>query len=197
MTLFAKYFVNACEGRCDMRLQILIAVALLLCATLVIANGSHEQEIAEGNRLVTSKANCDTLSNEQLEAIGEYLMEQMHPGESHVLMDKMMGGEGSESLRQMHIQIARVLYCGESGGMMSGNMMGSGGMMGMMPMMMNGGIMGGQNVQGGMMGPWAGGWGLGVGNVLGTILLIGLIILVWLWVVKLWRDLFGKKRCRT
>ena len=64
------------------------------------------EDVSEGKQLVESKADCSTLSDSQLEAIGEYYMEQMHPGESHELMDAMMGGEGSESLRQMHITIA-------------------------------------------------------------------------------------------
>jgi len=55
----------------------------------------------------------------------------MHPGEAHEMMDQMMGGEGSESLKQAHINIARRIYCNENvGGMMGGNMMAGRGMMG-------------------------------------------------------------------
>jgi len=74
---------------------------------------------------------CDKLSNEQLEAIGDYYMEQMHPGEAHEIMDNMMGGEGSESLKQVHINMARRIYCNENIYIGYG-MMGSGGMMNMM-----------------------------------------------------------------
>ena len=73
-------------------------------------------------------------------------MEQMHPGEQHELMDKMMGGEGSESLRQAHIFMARRWYCGDAVGM---------GMMGMMMggnVGMGGGVMGSGMMGGGMMG---------------------------------------------
>src|SRR3989344_3398194 len=121
-----------------MKKKILISVIFLLGIAIVLAQESHDSEIEEGKKLVESKASCDRLSNEQLEAIGDYYMEQMHPGESHELMDKMMGGEGSESLKQMHINMAKQLYCNEDVGGMMG-MMGSGGMMNMM----GGGMMGG------------------------------------------------------
>ena len=173
-----------------MRLQTFMVVAVLLCATVVMADGSHEQEFAEGKRLVESGAKCDTLTSEGLEAIGEYLMEQMHPGEAHDQMHKMMGvEEGTAYHDQFHVNMAEMMYCGT-------------GTTGMMPMMMN--MMGGGMMQGGMMGnfgggnmmggmdSWAGSWGFG--SVLWIIIAIGLAVLVWLWVIKLWREVFRKKK---
>ncbi len=122
-------------------------VALLLSLSFV--SGITEQELSEAKSIIDSKVDCKSLSNSQLEIIGEYYMEQMHPGESHKLMHKMMGlEEGSEAEEQFHINIAKQMYCGESG------MMGSGGMMGMMPMMMNmmGGNMMSPQMRGNMMG---------------------------------------------
>ncbi len=115
-----------------MKKIIFILVIFLLSIAVVLAQESHNSEIEEGKKLVESKISCDKLGNDQLEAIGEYYMEQMHPGEAHEMMDKMMGGEGSESLRQVHITMAKRLYCNEN----------IGGMMGMMNMM-GGGMMGG------------------------------------------------------
>ncbi|NOZ81352.1 MAG: hypothetical protein GXP63_06805 [DPANN group archaeon] len=102
------------------------------------SRGHSDLSLAEA--LITSNTPCDSLSDDQFELVGEYYMEQMHPGEAHEQMDAMMGGEGSASLRSMHIRMAKVLYCGESGGMGSD-------MMGMMGGMMNDGMM-----KGGMMG---------------------------------------------
>ena len=152
-------------------------------------------EIEEGKKLIESEVSCDKLSDEQLEAIGEYLMEQMHPGEAHELMDKMMGGEGSESLKQMHIQMAKRLYCNEDVGGMMGMMMG-GGMMGSGDMM-GGNMMSGQTSQTNTMQSMMGNWGYGSGywnfiNILYIILLIGLIILVYLWILKLWKNMKNK-----
>ncbi len=131
----------------------LLILGLLVLSTLALANSehNHETEIEEGKKLVESGISCDKLSDEQLEAIGEYLMEQMHPGEAHEAMHEMMGmEEGTEYHKQVHVNMARMMYCGEST-MMGGGMMGSGGMMGMMPMMMN--MMGsGMMGSGGMMG---------------------------------------------
>ena len=106
---------------------------LSLNISFVLAN--EEETFAAAEEIIKQKTSCDVLTEDQLEIIGDYFMEQMHPGESHMLMDNMMGGEGSKSLKQVHINIAKRLYCNEnvyigygmtgSGGMM--NMMGRGG----------------------------------------------------------------------
>ena len=173
-----------------MKKIMLIFGILLLSIFLVLANGDHKSEIEEGKKLVESGISCDKLTDEQLEAIGDYYMEQMHPGEAHELMHEMMGGHDSELTKNMHVNMARSIYCGETNqgmmgmmNMMGGNMMGSGGMMNMM----------GTNFGYGMMGS---GYGLGYWgflNVLSLLLAIGLIILVYLWIVKLWREMPKKK----
>src|SRR3989344_4635386 len=114
-----------------MKKKILILVIFLLGIVAVLAQENHDSEIEEGKNLVESKISCNKLSNEQLESIGDYYMEQMHPGKAHEIMDNMMGGEGSESLKQVHINIAKRLYCNENVYIGYG-MMGSGGMMNMM-----------------------------------------------------------------
>ena len=144
------------------------SIILLINVSLVFA---HEHDFAETKKLIDSKTSCDKLTKEQFEAIGDYYMEQMHPGESHELMDKMMGGEGSESLRQAHITMAKRLYCNENVNMMSG---------GMMSMMMGGNMMGY-----GMMGNNPFGYGYGywsLWNIIWSLLWIGLIVLV-IWLI--------------
>jgi len=102
-------------------LTILIISISLLNVSLVSA---HEHDFTETKQLIDSGISCDELTDEQLEAVGDYYMEQMHPGEAHEMMDKMMGGEGSDSLKQVHIQMAKRLYCNEDiGGVMGGGMM--------------------------------------------------------------------------
>jgi hypothetical protein len=116
-----------------MKTRFLFAVSIilvLLLSTYVLADNetNHESEIEEGKRLVKSKADCSKLSDEQLEAIGEYLMEQMHPGEAHEAMHRMMGiEEGTEYHKQVNVNMGRMMYCSEDG------MIGSKGMMEMMP----------------------------------------------------------------
>lgn len=89
----------------------------LLVLSNVVADAGHPEhtdfEQAEG--IINAEIPCDALSDEQLELLGDYYMEQMHPGEAHEFMDEMMGGEGSESLKNMHINMAKRLYCGEPG----------------------------------------------------------------------------------
>ena len=141
----------------------ILSIILLLNLNLAFAHG--EETFAQAEELIESKISCDQLSEEQLEVIGDYYMEQMHPGEAHETMDEMMGGEGSESLRLMHINMARTFYCGEhdviSSGMINMMMGRSGmGMMGsnntiggkkMVFGMMNGGMMGNLGVIGGSL----------------------------------------------
>ena len=161
-----------------MKKIIFVAIVVLLL-NLGLANAITQQEIKEAKGLIDSKVDCKSLSDSQLEIIGEYEMELMHPGDSHEAMHKMMGlKEGSEPEKQFHINMAKTIYCGESGGMMGG---------GMMSMMMGG------NTGYGMMGNY--GYGLGYWNflnVLYAILLIGLIILVYLGIIKLWKNMKNK-----
>jgi hypothetical protein len=87
-------------------------------------------EILEKNNVSTvQELSCDKISEEDLERLGDAVMEQQHPGEAHVQMDAMMGGEGSESLRSIHLSMGEsYLGCGEryGTGMMGGGMMGYG-----------------------------------------------------------------------
>ena len=55
-----------------MKKKILILVIFLLNITIVLAQGSYDSGIEEGKKLVESKTSCGKLSNEQLEAIGDY-----------------------------------------------------------------------------------------------------------------------------
>jgi hypothetical protein len=160
-------------------------LVLILSISFVYANA---EDFTEAKKLIDAKTPCTSLNENQLEILGDYLMEQMHPGEAHEVMDKMMGGEGSESLRLMHIAMAKRLYCGDISDSVNYGMMGSGlrkganygGMMNMM----------GSNFGYGMMGQSYGYWSFI--NLLFLALLIGLIILVYLWIMKLWKDVFKK-----
>ena len=189
------------------KLMLIMGVLLVFITGLASAHG----DFTEVKKLVEGKVSCDNLTDEQIEEIGDYLMELMHPGEAHEQMHNVVGGETSETVRLMHINMAEMMYCDNGDGMsnmmnmMQGGMMG-GGMMGMMPMMS---MMGSQNVQSGMMQGMMGGqnpqanmmenWGYGFGywsfiNFLYVILLIGLIILVYLWIIKLLKDMKNKSK---
>ena len=109
-----------------------ITLLLIVFGILISSQAfAQEHDFTQTKKLIDSGISCNKLTNEQLEEIGDYYMEQMHPGESHELMDNMMGGEGSESLKQVHINMAKRLYCKENVYIGYG-MMGSGGRMNMM-----------------------------------------------------------------
>lgn len=110
-----------------MKKTIAFLLVLLLWAIPAYADG--EEDFSQAEELIKQKISCDQLTDDQLEMMGDYYMEQMHPGELHEIMDERMGGEGSESLRQAHINMARSFYCGDNemySGYMMGMMMGSG-----------------------------------------------------------------------
>lgn len=171
-------------------------LALLALFGAFFASGADE--IAAGKALVDAKADCGKLSQDQLESIGEYIMELQHPGAAHEYMDSMMGGEGSASLKNAHIQMAQVMYCGRTdvpltyGGMMGMGMMG-GGMMGGYGGMMGRGAAGIPSGYG-MMGNYgSAGFGWSLFDMLLVVLLIGLILVVY---VHVWQKLKqgGKKK---
>ncbi len=164
-----------------MKKLFVIPLLLVLLSALALAT-MPQQELNEAKQLIDSKNDCQTLTDSQLELIGEYYMEQMHPGEAHEFMDQMMGGEGSESLRQVHINMAKRLYCNQNiyvgYGVMGPGMMGANSRMG--PWMMNN-----WNSQS----PWNGFGYWDIPNVLYVVLLIGLIVLVCLWILKTWKTI--------
>ena len=164
---------------------VVLAMLLLVLGSipaLAQEEGSNT-ESRQAEAIITAKTPCGQLSEEQLELVGDYYMEKMHPGEAHELMEQMMGGEGSAQLKQMHIAMAKRLYCGEqanaySMGMMGG-MMGTGTGFGMM-----GSRAGSEGKNqwngGGMMGGYGGYWAL---HWLWTILftVAAILLVMWLW----------------
>jgi hypothetical protein len=88
----------------------------------VLADIAVEQNVA-----TTKEIECEIISDEQLEKLGEAVMSLRHPDpEEHEIMDEMMGGESSDSLKTMHANMGKgYLDCGGGSGMMSGMMNGS------------------------------------------------------------------------
>ena len=178
-----------------MKKTIILMFGILLVLSLGLVS-AHEHNIEGIKELIDSGISCDKLTDEQFESIGDYYMEQMHPGEAHEVMDNMMGGEGSESLKQMHIQMAKRFYCNEDVNGMGGNMMG---MMGGSGGMMNGGMMGGSGgmMNGGMMGNNLIGSSIGssswwLWNIIGTLFWIALFVILILLIILFYKKITEK-----
>ncbi len=162
-----------------MRKEIVIVFALLLAGSFVFANENFE----EAENLISSKISCAELTSEQFEVLGDYYMEQMHPGQSHELMDNMMGGEGSETLKQMHTSIAQRIYCNNQSVMMQGNMMGYGMMSGMIGMRNIIQLKGGKMAYNyGMMSGY--GYGMSSFGWITQILIVIALVLAIFWLIK-------------
>jgi len=99
-----------------------LGIFLLFSLNFVFVTAHGEDTFAEAEEIIKQKISCDNITDEQLEILGDYYMEQMHPGELHEIMDERMGGEGSENLRQVHINIGLTFYCGEQNEFSSGMM---------------------------------------------------------------------------
>ena len=111
---------------------VVMIIMLLSLTTIAIAQEEeeHEEIFEQAEEIIKQRVSCEELTLDQLEILGDYFMEQMHPGELHEIMDERMGGEGSASLRQVHINMGLMFYCGQRGAMSSGMinmMMGRGG----------------------------------------------------------------------
>ena len=105
-----------------MKNLIKIFIISILVVGISFASADIEEDFKKAEEIIKQKIPCGQLSDEELKNIGDYYIGQMHPGELHEIMDERMGGEGSENLRLVHINIARAFYCGESQ-MMSAGMM--------------------------------------------------------------------------
>ncbi len=165
MVMISKFGMANLHSLMEKRRLFIITITLLLTPALV-----YGHNLTEAKQLIDSGISCDQLTEDQLEAIGDYYMEQAHPGEAHEMMHAMMGGESSPAVKQMHIQMARVMYCNESVDM---------------PTMMS--MMGWTSKQASYSG-----WD--VLDVLYVALIVGLVILVYLGIVKVVMDLFKRRR---
>lgn len=184
---------------------VIVLFTLLSLLGLVVAHvetappTEQKEAIEAGEALVAQNADCKQLNDEQLESIGEYLMEIMHPGKAHHLMHEQMGiEEGTEAEEEFHVNMAKSMYCQEGGmamknaGMMSmmrgggmdGNMMGGGNMAGMDSMMGNVGM--------GNAGLWSGsGWSW-LMLIVGVVFWIAIVVAVILLIIWLYRQVSGK-----
>ena len=154
---------------------LMIVFVIIFVFGIISAFAHSEEDFNEAERLIQSKISCNELSDEQLELMGDYFMEQMHPGELHEIMDERLGGEGSVQLKNVHINMAKMFYCGER------NII----PMSMMNMMMNrgGGNMMGYNYNNGygmMSGLYGFSW---FGWLLMILFWIGIILLI-IWIVQ-------------
>ncbi|HLC22166.1 MAG TPA: hypothetical protein VJJ79_00130 [Candidatus Nanoarchaeia archaeon] len=112
-----------------MRRIFTVLILFLLSISFVVAH--KEDTLAQGEAIVEQKTSCDSLSDDQLEAVGELYMEQMHPGALHDAMHTAMGlEEGTEEHKEFHVLLAQRMYCGEN--VVWSGMPGGYGMMGMM-----------------------------------------------------------------
>lgn len=149
-------------------------VVLLAFASFVTAD-----EFDYAKTLIQNRVPCNQLNESQLEQIGDYYMEQMHPGELHLIMEEKLGGQGSESLRQAHINMGKIFYCGERSNMYSGMM---NIMMGRSYGGMGGGMMNGKYNPDFYNQSYG---GESITSILIDILLILLIIAIIIWIVKI------------
>lgn len=171
--------------------KILIVLPALFIAspTLAVSGENHSRSVSEVVSAITASQNvsgqsdisCDAVTDNQFDELGDAVMQaKIGDDEAHEVMDNMMGGEGSESLRSMHIAMGqRYLGCAQS----------QSDSMGMIPLRQGFAGHGGTDRRGGdgfMMSNFYGPWGMagmgGIGMLLfWVIVIVGIVLLVkWL-----------------
>lgn len=120
--------------------------------------------LAQQNVSSVQDIDCSNVSQDQFEELGDAWMGEIHPDpDTHAMMDSMMGGEGSDSLRAAHIQMGQnAVGCSSqtSGSIGAGMMNGTMGMMG--------GGMGGFSSMMGGLNPFVGSW-MGLGWIISLV----------------------------
>ena len=97
-----------------MKKLIFYIILMIFSLNIVFASISNE-EIIQAKSIIDSKIPCNQLTLDQLKILGEYFMEQMHPGDAHELMDEMMGLEENPAQDELfHQNLAKTIYCDES-----------------------------------------------------------------------------------
>ena len=179
----------------------IVGLGLIVWST-AFASGDHGRSVEAVMQSILNvqgvsgegQINCKEINEDMWEELGDAVMNEMvGDDQQHEAMDAMMGGDGSESLRAMHIRMGQQsLGCGDgtgtgllhsgSLGQMGGMMGGSGGMMGSFSSGMGNWLGGRGSVLGNLFGG-AGMMGLGgLGAVLfWTVFIVGAVLLVkWL-----------------
>lgn len=150
-----------------------LIIGVIFSPGVTFAHGDDAEEAAASTGILqqilthqeietVQQLDCDKVTEHEWEELGDAVMGEVHPNPTqHSMMDNMMGGEGSESLTQAHIQMGKnYLGCTSTKtGVM--NMMSSG-------MMNNWGL-------GSMMN---GGWGSGYGVLSAIFWIAGIAALV-------------------
>lgn len=176
---------------------ILIITTAIILPAFVLANGDHGLSVddvlteimASQNVDEAASINCQEVTSEQFEDLGDSVMGAIHPDEQqHEFMDQMMGGEGSESLRAMHV-IMGENYLGCGTGVMGGGMMGG---MDMMSMMGNWSGYPSDNSFNNMMYNMMGGWG--AWSWFGWIFMVTVWVFLVVLIVVLIKWLIGKNK---
>ena len=153
---------------------LILGIFVLFSLNFAFISAHGEDTFAEAEEIIMQKISCDNLTENQLEILGDYYMEQMHPGELHEIMDERMGGEGSESLKIVHINMGLAFYCGEHDSLSLG--------------IMNT-MMGRNMMYGGMMGNYYYKTNY-LAFIFNILLIVGLVFLI----IWLSREIFEKKK---
>lgn len=83
----------------------------MLFVPMMVSAHTEGGKFSEAEDIIEEQTPCIELTSDQLDHIGDYYMEQIHPGEEHEIMDTLMGGDGSDNLGRMHTIMAERFYC--------------------------------------------------------------------------------------
>ncbi|MCX8205921.1 MAG: hypothetical protein N3H30_01695 [Candidatus Micrarchaeota archaeon] len=101
-----------CAGSSGKQFMLILALLLLSVPILFAHRGlGLKVEYEIGRVLVAQNASCDTLSDFELEMIGDYYLETKYPGRYHEMIDSGFGSRTTEEINQFHRDVAYEYYC--------------------------------------------------------------------------------------
>ena len=152
-------------------------LSIIVMVALVASFALAADEFDQARSLIQSKTPCNSLTESQLEEYGN----KFRSYKKDVALEERLGGEGSATLKQAHLNIARMMYCGDAPNAM---------MMGTMSAMMGRsggyGMMNNYGYGYGMMGNYGGFYSVWMNLfmlIVGILVIVALVLLI-AWLIK-------------
>ncbi len=86
-----------------------ITIAILILIISAFAVYAQAEDFSTAKQIIADKVQYAQMTDVQFELVGDYFMDLM-TSSRHSAMDTMMGGDGSESLKQFHIALGKNNY---------------------------------------------------------------------------------------
>ena len=102
------------KERKKLKKQVMIVVFILTVFSILFVSITSAQQVVPAP--IRSRINCNSLSFQQLDELGNSVIERVYR-EKAGLINYALSGGNPQVLRQFHVRIAKEFYCGQPSGM--------------------------------------------------------------------------------